>query len=577
MLRVKTEERKRICRELKKQFYFHNHFLLVAGVISMALNTVLALAIPWQMQILTDIAAGTHTLFSLGETGLILLGSFGGMLLVMALNSWARPLFLKRAIRQYRDYAFVKMLRKETDAFGKADTAAYLSALTNDTTNIEANYLTALFTLPGQVLLLTGSMVVMLYYSLPLAAAALGASLLPMAAAMLTGKNLGVQERRGAEQNAIFMAEFKDMLSGFRVIKSFRAEKEFQKLFSESNSETQEIKCQANRIRSILQNIGGAAGKLALFGIFFTGALLAVNGAGISAGVVLAFVQLMEFSGDALGSIPQIWANRRAADVLIDKLAGMLSADTGQRGGEQPATLQKVISVDQLKFAYEPGKPVLKGISCRFEAGGKYAVLGSSGSGKSTLLELLQGTLRGYEGSICFDGRELKDCFQDSMYDLISVIQQQVFIFNRSVRDNVTMFREFPDQKVQWAVHQAGLDTLAAEKGLDYLCGENGNLLSGGERQRISIARSLLRESPVLLADEATASLDPATAGEVMESILEMEGLTRIIITHRLEERILRLYDKILVLKNGDLEESGAFEELMAQKGYFYSLFTISQ
>ncbi|MDY5528665.1 ABC transporter ATP-binding protein [Eisenbergiella porci] len=212
-----------------------------------------------------------------------------------------------------------------------------------------------------------------------------------------------------------------------------------------------------------------------------------------------------------------------------------------------------------------------------FRAGGKYAVAGGSGSGKSTLLKLLQGSNDGYRGSILYDGKELRTLRPDSLYDLLSVIQQDVFIFNSSVRDNITMFRDFPSGKVERVIRLAGLEGLINARGADCPCGENGNALSGGERQRISIARSLLRETPVLLVDEATASLDPVTAFGVTDSILSLDGLTRILVTHRLEEAMLRRCDGILVLKNGCLEEFGAFDELMDRKDYFYSLFMVSQ
>ena len=134
-----------------------------------------------------------------------------------------------------------------------------------------------------------------------------------------------------------------------------------------------------------------------------------------------------------------------------------------------------------------------------------------------------------------------------------------------------------PDAQLAGAVQQAGLGALVAARGLDTACGEGGQNLSGGERQRVAIARSLLRQTPVLLADEATAALDAATSCEVTQALLDLDGVTRILVTHRLEEKLLRQYDGILVLKNGRLAESGTFDALMAQKGYFYSLFTVAQ
>ena len=139
------------------------------------------------------------------------------------------------------------------------------------------------------------------------------------------------------------------------------------------------------------------------------------------------------------------------------------------------------------------------------------------------------------------------------------------------------MFREFPEEDVERAIRLSGLDALIAEKGEDYICGENGKGLSGGERQRISIARCLLRSTPVMLVDEATAALDKPTAHSVTTAIQNLAGITRIMVTHRLEEDILKDLDGILVMKNGCITEQGRFDELMEQKGYFYSLYTVSQ
>ena len=221
--------------------------------------------------------------------------------------------------------------------------------------------------------------------------------------------------------------------------------------------------------------------------------------------------------------------------------------------------------------------PEVHELDIAFRAGGCYALVGGSGSGKSTLLNLLMASSREYQGKICYDGKELRDVSPGSLYDLVSIIQQNVFVFNSTIRDNITMFSDFPKEEVDNAVRLSGLKKLIDEKGENYLCGENGAGLSGGERQRISIARALLRRTPVLLVDEATASLDAETSFEVMDAILKLDGFTRVIVTHDLDENILRRCTGVYTLKNGGISEQGSFDKLMAQKGYFYSLFTVSQ
>ena len=247
------------------------------------------------------------------------------------------------------------------------------------------------------------------------------------------------------------------------------------------------------------------------------------------------------------------------------------------RGTIAKIELQDGVTVRNLFFAYEQDKPILKNINCTFDAGKSYAIVGASGSGKSTLLHMLTASYHGYTGSIDYDDVELRDIRSEALYDMLSVIQQNVFIFNASIRDNITMFSEFPDDEVQRAIRLSGLSKLIDEKGEGYLCGENGVNLSGGEKQRISIARSLLRKSQILLADEVTAALDAETSYQVSDAILNLSDITRIVVTHALDGSLLRRYDRILTMKSGEIVESGTFDELMNRKGYFYSLYTVSQ
>lgn len=248
-----------------------------------------------------------------------------------------------------------------------------------------------------------------------------------------------------------------------------------------------------------------------------------------------------------------------------------------EEGQETVLALDRGIALKDLTFGYEAEKPVLENVSFTFEAGKSYALVGASGSGKSTLLNLLMAAHAGYTGEILYDDTELREIGSESLYEMVSVVQQNVFIFNASIRDNITMFSDFPKEAVDRAIELSGLSGLIAERGEAYLCGENGSGLSGGEKQRISIARSLLKQSRVLLVDEATAALDPQTAIQVSNAILELSGLTRIVVTHALEESLLRRYDCVLTLKNGRITEWGSFDALMKKKGYFYSLFTVSQ
>ena len=416
----------------------------------------------------------------------------------------------------------------------------------------------------------------MLLYSPLLTGFALLLSLVPLAVSVLCGNRLARMETEVSRQNESFVAMTKDLLSGFSVVKSFKAEAEVVARFCRRNEELEETKGRRRRMEEVITMLGTGAGIVAQLGVFLFGAYLAVTKQGVTPGVVIVFLPLMSFVVDPIGSVPPILANRRAAVALIDKLADAVGKNVRESGEQMDPVLRDGITIDHLTYGYHESAPVLNDVSVRFEAGKSYAIVGTSGSGKSTLVNLLMGSSNDYQGSIRFDQRELRSIATESLYGLVSVVQQNVFIFDDTIRNNITMFRHFDEMLVQQATEKAGLTPLLAERGEDYICGENGSGLSGGERQRISIARCLLRQTPVLLIDEATAALDAATAYSVSAAILAIEGLTRIVVTHRLEEPLLRKYDEILVLKNGEICERGSFDALMARREQFYSLFNVA-
>ena len=230
-----------------------------------------------------------------------------------------------------------------------------------------------------------------------------------------------------------------------------------------------------------------------------------------------------------------------------------------------------------LSFAYRNGPEVLSSVNIAFEMGKSYAIVGTSGCGKSTLLRLLMGFDKDYSGEIRYGTTELNLISPERLWEYVSTIQQDVFCFNNTIKNNITMFRDFADDEILDAIKCSGLLDFVSTKGSEYLCGEGGCFLSGGERQRLSIARCLIRKTPILFVDEADSALDNDTASDILQTILNMDDTLRVIITHRLDASVMKMFDQIIVLHNGSIEEQGDFETLIAKKGYFYSLFRTVQ
>lgn len=569
------KQNKKKSREFKRRLFYKNKMCFIASVIMTIVMSFLNLMISWLIQQIMDSMANQN-MQSVVRCAWIAASVVITYTVANAVYRAVYPRFLQRAMQQYRDYTFSRLTQKSLRSFSKEGTALYVSALTNDCTSIENNYLTATFTLIELLFCFLGALIMMLYYSPVMLVLAVALSFLPVAVSMTAGNRLTEQEKEISKKNERFVSIVNELLSGFPVIKSFRAETQASHLFSQRNEQAEEAKKNKRRTEQLISLLANDAGIIAQMGIFLAGAWLAISGKGVTAGVVIVFVQLMNYILNPISQVPLLWSNRKAAIALMEKLSDALSENVREEGREKLNGFSEKIEVKDLTYGYEPESHVLKDLDVQFDAGKSYAIVGGSGSGKSTLLNLLMGSSSNYQGEICIDGVSIKNIESESLYQLMTSVQQNVFVFNDTIRNNVTMFHEFPDKEVTLALERSGLSEFIEKRGEDFVCGENGANLSGGERQRISIARALLRKSPILLVDEATAALDAATARAVSFSILNLVGMTRIVVTHRLEEAILRRYDKIFVMKNGTICEQGNFDTLMQQKGQFYSLFQIA-
>lgn len=485
--------------------------------------------------------------------------------------------YLRKALTQFKNYVFSRVLKQPYSTYASGDTAKFISAFSNDLNSIEQHYLIGELSLFVRIVDYVVTAVVMLYLHLELGIITIVASLIAIIVSFRFGGKVVQTETVAAEKASDFVAQTKDLLSGFTVIKSFRAENEIMEVFSRKNVDLESAKQHRRSADDTVSIVSNIAATLVTVVFLGTGFVFAFNGY-ISVGKLIGF---FEMSGNLIAPIHYIGsliANRRAANALIERIGNDL--DSAKEDKTDKVSLESVpdsISLSNLSFSYVNGVNVLDSINHTFHAGKSYALVGASGSGKSTLLKVLMGFAAGYTGKVYYGNTELKSIDADKLLDYISIIQQDVFCFNSTIEENISMFRQFPQEEMDIAIQSAGLAVLCEHKGTDYLCGEGGYNLSGGERQRISIARCFLRKSPIIMVDEAEAALDNETANAVLQTILNTDQTMRVVVTHRLDAPIMRQYDEILVLHNGQIEECGTFDELIEQKGYFYSLYRISQ
>lgn len=564
-------------RPYVRQIYRGNAFCLVAVFVGLLIETGLSLIVSWLLQQIVDLIGGQETGFTLVNLLLISLASLAGLAITCLISYVFKPRLITRGMAQYREFVLERLTQKGIATFSSEGSAIYLSALTNDLPVIEKGYISGILTLMSAIPLFAGALLLMLWYSPLLTLIAIGLSLLPLIASILTGNRMGALEKGVSDQNEQYTATIKDCIGGFSVIKAFRSEAQILRILKNRIIALSGAKCREERLRIVITTMGEMAGVITQMGVFFVAAYLALSGKGITAGTAVIFLQLMNYVLHPIGVIPTCLADRQAAKALVEKIAEALEENVRTEGTREEITLDRGIEICDLSFGYEEDRDVLTDIDCTLKAGKKYALVGTSGSGKSTLLSLLMASHRDYRGKILIDGRDLHTVNSADLYEAVSIIQQSVFVFNATIRDNITMFRPFEEEQIERAIRLSGLSSVIDQKGADFLCGENGNGLSGGEKQRISIARCLLQNARMLLVDEATAALDAATAYQVTSAILGLEDMTAVVVTHTLDESLLGQYDRIFALKNGRIVEEGSFDELIEKKGYFYSLFTVSQ
>ena len=567
---------KKMNKELYRTPFSVGKKWFLISMISMVILSAYNLIISWLLQKIIDLAAGIDkTPFY--QLALVSLLSFLVFIVFYFIFRYAHPKFLQTLSTSYKDLLFSKILRNNSSLVSEIGSGQVLSKLSNDLKSIEENYFDFYITLIDIGISFIGAIILMLWYSPVLTMVAIALSILPLLVSIPASKEITRTEKNLSKENADFMEFMRDTLSGYFVIKSFHAESELEGRFHEENVEIEKAKFFRRFAEENINLLSTAASVVMRLGVFLFGAWLSLSNRHITPGIVLAFLQLLTFVITPIEKIPSLFANRKAARSLIAQTEELFYEKPDEQEKIEINTLRSAIEVQNLSFSYENTEKALQAISLTIHAGKKYAIVGASGSGKSTLFKLLTKYSNEYDGNILFDGIDLRNITYSSLSEIISEVQQNVFVFHDSIYNNICLYKKISEEKFDYVIQKSGLSSLIQQKGKNFSCGANGSKLSGGEKQRISIARALLRNASVLFMDEASSALDEKTADEIMNSILDMPDITSLVITHRLNSTLLKKYDGIFVLHHGKIVEFGAFDELMKNKGLLYSLILLSQ
>lgn len=487
-----------------------------------------------------------------------------------------RNKLVRQIMSRYKNKVFKSILDRDYREFSKEKSGKFISILTENMKKIEQNYLHQYFNISKNISLMIFSLVAMFIGNWFLTLLVIIASIIPIMISGFIGQKSASLQNSSMIADQKYLAKVKDILAGFLVIKSFNVKEAIRQDYKNESEKLDEIYFIKGKF-DVLSNVISQLSGMIVFLVAFGGGMYLVFGGHTTIGSVTAIVQLVNFVVMPLNEIGMGMSKFREGQATLNsfEVKDVIELQTGKT----KEYFDDVISFSNVDFSYPNAEEkIFNNLSLQIKKGEKIAIVGMSGSGKSTLLNLL---LRFYDvtsGYISIDNQDLQTISSESLYNLMTIVQQDVYIFDDTLKANITLSQSFTEDDIKKAVQQSGLESyiLENELGLQTLCGENGSNLSGGERQRLSIARALIRKKPILLLDEATSSLDNKVTTEIENSILEIQDLTVLVVTHKLNKSMLKKYNRILFMKNGVIVEDGSFDNLMDRKGEFYKLVELS-
>ena len=557
------------------QYTLKYKYQFFCRIITISLVALASICFDFLMGFIVDIFASGDS-----DKFLIITISSISLIIVMFLTEYIDGLvmssYIKNTVNYLRTDIFSKIINKDIKDFSLDNSGTYISILYNDLKIIEDNFFNNLFQVISCFISFIISLVVLFSISPTIVIFISIFGVLGFIIPNALSKKLVIQKNEYSQNLEQVTSITKDLFSGFEVIKGFNISNKINEIFKTASTNVETSKKKYSILEGIIRGFSLSFSVTIYLGVLLLGGYLMYKKS-ITVGTAIIIIQLStHIVGPVKLSISLINQIRSVA-MIADKIEEILEDTHDDFENTKLENFSKSICIENLNFSYTEERKALDNINLTFDKNKKYAIVGESGSGKSTLIKLLMRYYNDYDGKILIDNSNLKNIYSCDLYKNISMIQQNVFMFDDSIKENIRLYSNHDDKDILNACERSGLNKLINKlpHGINSLVGENGNKLSGGEKQRIAIARALINNTQILILDESTSALDNETAYNLENSLLNLENLTLITVTHKLIKNILNRYDEIIVMKNGKIIEKGNFEDLINIKGYFYSLYTI--
>lgn len=571
-------------KTLSKIFkYMGKLHLVITALILAALSAVMTIITPDKVGEITNIISdgliGGIDLPAIAEVGILLIVLYliGG--LANFIQHYIMATVTLKASRRMRHDLSVKINKVPQKQFGETSTGDILSRITNDVSVLQQGMTNSLPTIISAVTQFIGCLIMMFVTEWHLALTSVLITIIGMVLIMwimsksqkhFTARQVSLGELNGYVE---------EMYSGHDVVRISRAEEKVLSRFGELNYKVYDANWKSQFLSGMMQPLMNVIGNLAYVAVCVIGAALAMNGT-IKFGVIVSFILYVRLFTSPLTQIAQGMTNLQTATAGANRIFEFMEAEKLEDESLKPKHNTEdtagSVEFEHVRFAYpeNPDRVIIKDFSARVKPGQKVAIVGPTGAGKTTMVNLLMRFFEINSGSITVDGTSIHDIRREDVHDMFGMVLQDTWLFEGTVKENLAYnLKGITDEDIMRVAKVCGIDKFirSLPNGLDTVLSES-TTISAGQKQLLTIARAMLQDAPMLILDEATSSVDTRTEVIIQRAMDELtKDRTSFVIAHRLST--IRNADLILVMKDGDVIESGNHEELMQQGGFYCTLY----
>ena len=559
---------------------------LTAVFISAIASTIFNIVSPTVLGEATDrvvaglMGGGGMDYSSILEILLLLLAMYGMCLLFGIIQGWLMADVSQKVIYELRDKMSKKLDRLPLRYFDKQTHGEIQSRMINDIETVNQTLSVSLTQIITSFTTIVGILVMMLRISVLMTVTAL--VVLPLSMLVI---RLVVSKSQGHFKNqqkylGYVNGHVEEMYTGHDIVKAFNREEESQETFDGYNDKLCESAWKSQFLSGVMMPLTMLIGNLAYVAVCLLGGYLAINGK-VSIGNIQAFIQYVRSFNQPITQVANVANQLQSTAAAAERVFELIDEEEEKDLDKEPAyvidpdDIKGEIEFDHISFGYEKDEPVIKDFSFRAEPGQRIAIVGPTGAGKTTIVKLL---MRFYEldsGSIRVDGHDIKDLSRSNLRRMFGMVLQDTWLNSGTVRENIRYGRpDATDEEVEEAAKAAHIHHFikTQSKGYDMVINEEATNISQGQKQLLTIARAILADTPVMILDEATSSVDTRTESQIQQAMANLtEDRTSFIIAHRLST--IRDADHILVMDHGDIVEQGTHESLLAQNGFYTNLY----